>query len=66
MGCGTSRRHHRVVDLGLEEPLFDRLRAEMLGAAFRAPFCRSPIGVAAAGPEKGAIIQILMGSSITA
>jgi hypothetical protein len=61
MGCGTSRRHHRVV-----EPLFDRLRAEMLGAAFRAPFCRSPIGVAAAGPEKGAIIQILMGSSITA
>ena len=44
------------VDLGLE-PLFDKLRAEMPGTAFLAPLYRSPICVAAAGPEKGKVVS---------
>jgi L-ascorbate metabolism protein UlaG (beta-lactamase superfamily) len=44
------------VDLGLE-PLFDKLRAEMPGTAFLAPLYRSPICVAAAGPDKGKVVS---------
>jgi L-ascorbate metabolism protein UlaG (beta-lactamase superfamily) len=44
------------VDLGLE-PLFDKLRAEMPGVAFLAPLYRSPICVAAAGPDKGKVVS---------
>jgi hypothetical protein len=44
------------VDLGLE-PLFDKLRAEMPGTAFVAPLYRSPICVAAAGPDKGKVVS---------
>src|SRR3984957_16382373 len=43
-------------DLGLE-PLFDKLRAEMPGTAFLAPLYRSPICVAAAGPDKGKVVS---------
>jgi L-ascorbate metabolism protein UlaG (beta-lactamase superfamily) len=44
------------VDLGLE-PLFDKIRAEMPGTAFLAPLYRSPICVAAAGPDKGKVVS---------
>ena len=44
------------VDLGLE-PLFDKLRAEMPGTAFLAPLYRSPICVAAAGPDQGKVVS---------
>jgi hypothetical protein len=44
------------VDLGLE-PLFDKLRAEMPGTAYLAPLYRSPICVAAAGPDKGKVVS---------
>jgi L-ascorbate metabolism protein UlaG (beta-lactamase superfamily) len=44
------------VDLGTE-PLFDRLRAEMPGTAFLAPLYRSPICVAAAGPDTGKVVS---------
>ena len=44
------------VDLGLA-PLFDKIRAEMPGTAFLAPLYRSPICVAAAGPDKGKVVS---------
>src|SRR5271169_5256722 len=44
------------VDLGLE-PLFDKIRAEMPSTAFLAPLYRSPICVAAAGPDKGKVVS---------
>jgi L-ascorbate metabolism protein UlaG (beta-lactamase superfamily) len=44
------------VDLGLE-PLFDKIRADMPGTAFVAPLYRSPICVAAAGPDKGKVVS---------
>ena len=44
------------VDLGLE-PLFDRIRAEMPATAFLAPLYRSPICIAAAGPDKGKVVS---------
>jgi L-ascorbate metabolism protein UlaG (beta-lactamase superfamily) len=44
------------VDLGLE-PLFDRIRAEMPDTAYLAPLYRSPICVAAAGPDKGKVVS---------
>ena len=39
------------------EPLFDKLRAEMPGTAYLAPLYRSPICVAAAGPDKGKVVS---------
>lgn len=44
------------VDLGLA-PLFDKIRAQMPGTAFVAPLYRSPICIAAAGPEKGKVVS---------
>jgi L-ascorbate metabolism protein UlaG (beta-lactamase superfamily) len=44
------------VDLGLE-PLFDKIRADMPGTAYLAPLYRSPICVAAAGPDKGKLVS---------
>jgi hypothetical protein len=44
------------VDLGLA-PLFDKIRAEMPGTAFLAPLYRSPICVAAAGPDRGTVVS---------
>jgi L-ascorbate metabolism protein UlaG (beta-lactamase superfamily) len=44
------------IDLGLA-PLFDKIRAEMPGTAFVAPLYRSPICVAAAGPDKGKVVS---------
>lgn len=44
------------VDLGIE-PLFDKLRSDMPGTAFLAPLYRSPICVAAAGPDKGKVVS---------
>jgi L-ascorbate metabolism protein UlaG (beta-lactamase superfamily) len=44
------------VDLGLE-PLFAKIRADMPGTAFLAPLYRSPICVAAAGPDKGKVVS---------
>ena len=44
------------VDLGLE-PLFDKIRAEMPDTTFLAPLYRSPICVAAAGPDKGRVVS---------
>jgi L-ascorbate metabolism protein UlaG (beta-lactamase superfamily) len=44
------------IDLGLA-PLFDRIRAEMPGAAFLAPLYRSPICIAGAGPDKGKVVS---------
>ena len=44
------------VDLGLE-PLFDRIRSDLPGTAFLAPLYRSPICIAAAGPDKGKVVS---------
>jgi L-ascorbate metabolism protein UlaG (beta-lactamase superfamily) len=44
------------VDLGLE-PLFDKIRSEMPATAFLAPLYRSPICIAAAGPDKGKVVS---------
>lgn len=44
------------IDLGLA-PLFDKIRAEMPATAFLAPLYRSPICVAAAGPDKGKVVS---------
>ena len=55
------RAHHDAnppawVDLGLE-PLFDRIRSDLPGTAFLAPLYRSPICIAAAGPDKGKVVS---------
>ncbi len=44
------------IDLGTE-PLFDKIRAEMPGTAFLAPLYRSPICIAAGGPDKGKVVS---------
>jgi len=44
------------VDLGLA-PLFDKIRSQLPGTAFVAPLYRSPICVAAAGPDKGKVVS---------
>lgn len=44
------------VDLGIE-PLLARIRAELPGTSFIAPLYRSPICVAAAGPDKGKVVS---------
>ena len=44
------------VDLGLE-PLFDKIRSDLPGTAFLAPLYRSPICIAAAGPDKGKVVS---------
>jgi L-ascorbate metabolism protein UlaG (beta-lactamase superfamily) len=44
------------VDLGTE-PLFDRIRAKMPDTTFLAPLYRSPICIAAAGPNKGRVVS---------
>src|SRR5215467_10767343 len=44
------------VDLGLE-PLFDKIRAEMPDTAFLAPLYRSPVCIAAGGPDKGKVVS---------
>jgi len=45
------------IDLGLE-PLFDRIRTKMPDTAFLAPLYRSPICIAAAGPDKGKVVSV--------
>jgi L-ascorbate metabolism protein UlaG (beta-lactamase superfamily) len=44
------------VDLGLE-PLFMKIRDTMPNTAFLAPLYRSPVCVAAAGPDKGKVVS---------
>jgi hypothetical protein len=44
------------VDLGTE-PLFDRIRAQMPETTYLAPLYRSPICIAASGPNKGRVVS---------
>jgi L-ascorbate metabolism protein UlaG (beta-lactamase superfamily) len=44
------------IDLGLA-PLFDKIRSQLPGTASLAPLYRSPICVAAAGPDKGKVVS---------